>query len=96
MVSRALHGVWRRTGVAFEASGLPLAELPRPVVSIFSTGILEAAAQGRPAWGVHPEPPSWLLEVWARYGIGRWGGEPTRAPAEAEEPARVIAGLLGA
>jgi hypothetical protein len=96
MVSRALHEVWRRTGVEFEASGLPLAELPRPVVSIFSTGILEAAAQGRPAWGVHPEPPSWLLEVWARYGIGRWGGEPTRALAEAEEPARVIAGLLGA
>ncbi len=88
MVSRALHEVWRRTGVEFEASGLPLAELARPVVSIFSTGILEAAAQGRPAWGVHPEPPSWLLEVWARYGIGRWGGEPTRAPAEAEEPAR--------
>jgi len=96
VVSRALHEVWRRTGVEFEASGLPLAELARPVVSIFSTGILEAAAQGRPAWGVHPEPSTWLLEVWARYGVGRWGGEPTLAPVEleAEEPARVIARLL--
>ena len=96
VVSRALHEVWRRTGVEFEASGLPLAELARPVVSIFSTGILEAAAQGLPAWGVHPEPPSWLLEVWGRYGIGRWGGEPTRAPAVAEEPSRSIARLLSA
>lgn len=96
LLSRTVHAWWRRRGVTFESSGVTLAELARPAVSIFSTGVLEAAAQGLPAWGVHPSPPAWLSEVWERYAFGRWGGEPTRRPPASEEPALVIARMLRA
>ena len=59
-VSRAIHAAWARAGVRFEDSGRPLVELGRPVVSVFSTGVLEAAAQGLPAWVELPRPPAGL------------------------------------
>ena len=52
---------------------MPLVDLPNPVVSIFSTGILEAAARGRDAWVDFPHPPLWLEEFWERYGMHRFG-----------------------
>jgi hypothetical protein len=62
VLSKAGHAWLRRRGVAFEASGRPVTELARPVVSIFSTGTLEAAQRGLPAWVHHPDPPSWVAD----------------------------------
>lgn len=92
ILSRLQHKRWERQGVAFDRSGLPLAEIGRPVVSAFSTGVLEAAARGLPAWVHYPRPPAWLAEFWERYGMRPWGGDPTPSPVRPErEPAQAIA-----
>lgn len=94
-LSRAQHRWWRRRGVEFEDSGAPLRELAHPVVSVFSTGLLEAAARGSRAWAYCPGAPAWVHELWERYGMRRFGEEPTPSPVtEAEEPAARIARLL--
>ncbi len=94
-VSRAQHAVWHRRGVRFDDGAVPLAQLEAPVVALFSTGVLEAAAAGRAAWVHHPTPPAWLADLWERYGLSRWGSDPTPAPAlPAQEPAQAIAALL--
>lgn len=86
---------YRRAGIAIDANGVPLADLTDPVVSVFSTGVLEAAARGRDAWVDFPRPPAWLGEFWERYGMGRFGGAPTPAPTRPEvEPAERIAEAL--
>lgn len=77
-LSQAQHRLMRRAGVVFADSGQPLAEVGRPVVSIFSTGTIEAAQRGLPAWVHHPTPPAWLKEFWARYGLSSYHGVPTR------------------
>ena len=88
------HKLWEKEGIRIDRSGTPLNEVPNPVVSIFSTGVLEAAIRGIPAWVYHPAPPAWLVEFWDRYGMNRWGSEPTPAPVQPEkEPARRIAEL---
>lgn len=89
------HKLWEKEGIRIDRSGTPLNEVPNPVVSIFSTGVLEAAIRGIPAWVYHPAPPVWLVEFWDRYGMNRWGSEPTPAPVQPEkEPARRIAELM--
>ena len=89
------HKLWEKEGIRIDRSGTPLNEVPNPVVSIFSTGVLEAAIRGVPAWVYHPAPPAWLVEFWDRYGMNRWGSEPTPAPVQPEkEPARRIAELI--
>lgn len=89
------HKLWEKEGIRIDRSGTPLNEVPNPVVSIFSTGVLEAAIRGIPAWVYHPAPPAWLVEFWDRYGMNRWGREPTPAPVQPEkEPARRIAELM--
>lgn len=89
------HNLWEKEGIRIDRSGTPLNEVPNPVVSIFSTGVLEAAIRGIPAWVYHPAPPAWLVEFWDRYGMNRWGSEPTPAPVQPEkEPARRIAELM--
>lgn len=89
------HKLWEKEGIRIDRSGTPLNEVPNPVVSIFSTGVLEAAIRGIPAWVYHPAPPAWLVEFWNRYGMNRWGSEPTPAPVQPEkEPARRIAELI--
>jgi hypothetical protein len=94
--SRLQHALWRRRGIALDTSGVPLEELATPVAAIFSTGILEAAASGRPAWAYHPDPPSWVEEMWERYGLRRWGQEPTAPPPQpVVEPAARIAEIVG-
>lgn len=94
-VSRALHTTWQRRGIRIDRSGRPIGDPPTPVVSVFSTGVLEAAARGLPAWVDHPHPPAWLREFWARYGMARWGRAPTPAPAQPlTEPARLVAARL--
>lgn len=93
--SRAFHAKLEADGVEIERSGKSLAELGRPVVSVFSTGVLEAAACGLPAWVDFPDPPAWLSEFWERYGMSRWGGDPTPPPLmPAEEPSSAIAHIL--
>ena len=91
-LSRLQHAAWERRGIAIDRSGRPLTEVGRPVVSAFSTGVLEAAARGVPAWVSYPDAPAWLADFWARYGMNEWGGEPTPRPdLPATEPARAIA-----
>ena len=89
------HKLWEKEGIRIDRSGTPLNEVPNPVVSIFSTGVLEAAIRGIPAWVYHPAPPAWLVEFWGRYGMNQWGQEPTPAPVQPnKEPARRIAELM--
>ncbi|MGD8215858.1 prephenate dehydrogenase [Aestuariimicrobium sp. Y1814] len=94
-LSRAGHQWLRRRGVQFEDSGLPLPELGRPVVSIFSTGTLEAAQRGLPAWVHHPNAPAWVRDFWQRNRLKEYGEEPTPAwELGEEEPAALIASAV--
>ena len=89
------HKLWEKEGIHIDRSGTPLNEVPNPVVSIFSTGVLEAAIRGIPAWVYHPAPPAWLVEFWDRYGMNQWGQEPTPAAVQPKkEPAQRIAELM--
>lgn len=93
-LSRLTHEGFRRLGVTVDGS-TPLARLAGPVVSVFSTGVIEAAAQGRDAWVDFPRPPAWLAEFWERYGMHRSGSSPTPPPPRpAVEPARRVAEAL--
>lgn len=93
-LSRLAHDGFRRLGITVDGS-TPLARLAGPVVSVFSTGVIEAAAQGRDAWVDFPRPPAWLAEFWERYGMHRSGSTPTPAPPRpAVEPARRVAEVL--
>lgn len=90
------HAAWEAEGIRVDRSGAPLAEIATPVVSVFSTGVLEAAARGVPAWVDLPEPPAWLTEFWERYGMRSWGQVPTPAPdLPGTAPARLVADLIG-
>lgn len=94
-LSRLQHALWARQGMDFDNSKLPLAQLARPVVSVFSTGVLEAAARGIPSWVTYDSPPTWLIEFWNRYSLSRWGSDPTPALVQpAREPAESIARVL--
>lgn len=94
-LSRAQHAIMRRAGVHFETSGLPLPELGRPAVSIFSTGTLEAAQRGLPAWVYHPNPPAWVRDFWSRYGLSQFGSAPTTPVTMPDvEPALAVARIL--
>ena len=105
MLSRATHRLMHRGGTRFETSGRPLPEVGPDVVALFSTGVLEAAAQGRGGWVYHTAPPAWLREFWQRYGMTPWtpgrsaSDQPERTPAPVRpviEPARAIArGIFG-
>ncbi len=93
-LSRLVHGAYLRVGMTVDGS-VPLSQLPGAVVSVFSTGVLEAAAQGRDAWVDLPRPPAWLDEFWERYGMSRFGRAPTSPlPPPDGEPARRIAEIL--
>lgn len=91
---RARHAYWARRGMKFETSARPLPELARPIAAVFSSGLVEGAAQGLPSWGYHPRPPRWVEELWERNSIGRWGGAPTIAPIQHSEPAARIEQIL--
>lgn len=94
-LSRLEHALWQRRGVRFTDSAEPLDERSGPVVSIFSTGILEAAAAGHAAWVHHPNPPPWLMDMWNRYEMQPWGSQATPPPpAPSIEPAARIADII--
>lgn len=85
----------RRRGVEFEDPAVSLFEPPRPVVGILAPELLEAAARGVPTWVYGPRMPTWVYEVWHRYGLRRWGGPPSPVPVPtADEPSRLIAQIL--
>ncbi|PKH37665.1 RNA-binding protein [Nocardioides alpinus] len=93
--SRAVLAGYARAGITVDTRGVPLVDLTGPIVSVFSTGVLEAAARGRDAWVDFPRPPAWLGEFWERYGMHRLGSSPTPAPAlPPQEPARRIAEIV--
>lgn len=95
LASRAAHQVMRRAGVRFADEPGSLLDLGRPVVSIFSTGTLEAAQRGLPAWVAHADPPPWVEDLWERYGLSRWGADPTPAwPSPPVEPAAAVAAAV--
>ncbi len=94
-LSRLTHSLMSKLGIDIDRSQQPLNQVNNPVVSIFSTGVLEAALRGVPAWVYHPNPPTWVTEFWERYGMNRWGSAPTSAPpVPAQEPAQHIAEYL--
>lgn len=72
VMSRGVHRMLQRRGTAFDTSRQALTSLGTDVVSVFSTGVVEAVAQGRRGWVVHRDPPPWLVEFWNRYGMTRW------------------------
>lgn len=96
VTSRAVLAGYRRAGITVDTSGVPLVDLDAPIVSVFSTGVLEAAARGREAWVDFPRPPAWLGEFWERYAMHRLGhSSPTPAPARAaHQPAERIAAIV--
>ena len=97
LVSRGVLAAYSRAGIKVDASDVPLVDLQTPVVSVFSTGVLEAAARGRDAWVDFPRPPAWLAAFWERYGMRRLGTSPTTAPDRpSQPPARRIADLVAA
>ena len=86
------HRRWEEAGITIDRSGVPLRELGAPVVSVFSTGVLEAAAAGLPAWVHCTDPPAWLRGFWERYDLVPWGGPPTASPERPHlEPSLAIA-----
>ena len=89
------RAVLRRRGVEFADPAVPLFDPPRPVVGILAPELLEAAARGVPTWVYGPRMPTWVYEVWHRYGLRRWGGPPSPVPVPtADEPSRLIAQIL--
>ncbi|MDO5699861.1 MAG: hypothetical protein Q4P36_00070 [Bowdeniella nasicola] len=98
LLSRTYHAWFRRRGIDVESDGPALRHLAAPVASVFSTGVLEAAASGRPAWVTCERPPRWLEGMWERYNMSRWQPArdcpPTPAPTTGVSPARAIATAL--
>lgn len=107
-ISRAQHAVWQSSGIALDRSNSPLTTLKSPVASVFSTGILEAAARGLPARVTHSDPPAWVQAFWERYGMVRWNGTVQGAGAAddaapitpapwvpSKEPSLAISEMLG-
>lgn len=101
-LSRLTHALWERQGFEIDRSGTPLFETGTPVVGVFSTGILEAAARGIPAWYypsyAHPKSTArlpWLTAFHERYSMSPWGEAPTARPEIPDiEPAQRLAELL--
>ena len=94
--SRCQHTLWRSQGVTLDDVKRPLTSLGAPVGAVFSTGILEAAAAGLPAYGVCEGPPAWIHELWSRYGIERPdSGCRTQVDVPTLEPAQSIADIAG-
>ncbi|ASK65998.1 hypothetical protein CFK39_09385 [Brachybacterium avium] len=94
-LARAAHLLLRRRGIGFQDPSITVAEQARPLASVFSADILEAAMRGIPAWVHAPGAPSWVGEHWERYGMRRVGAEPTPPPGlGTDEPARLIAQIL--
>lgn len=96
VLSRTQHALWKKRGMEFADTSIPLSQMPNQVVAVFSTGVLEAAVRGVPSWVYAVNEPLWVREFWDRYGMKRWGSStPTPAPAMIDaEPATHIARIV--
>lgn len=96
LLSRTQHALWRKRGMEFADTSIPLRQMPNQVVAVFSTGLLEAAVRGVPSWVYAVNEPQWVREFWDRYGMKRWGSSsPTPLPAMIDsEPATHIARIV--
>lgn len=96
VLSRAQHAFWKRRGMELADPTVPLSAMPNQVVAVFSTGVLEAAVRGIPAWVYAVNEPQWVHDFWDRYGMKPWGSDaPTAAPALIDaEPATHIARIV--
>ena len=92
--SRRQHRRWSEEGLVIDWSPTPVHQLAHPVMGIFSTGLLEAAAVGLPATGTCASPEPWVLDLWDRYGIATSRSETTRIEPPAVEPAIAILELI--
>jgi hypothetical protein len=91
IASRLQHRLWRREGIEIDA-GTTLTESSGPVLSHFSTGLLEAASLGVHAYSYCVTPPRWLRDLWTRYELSPWGDTtPTCVEMPQSEPAIAIA-----
>jgi hypothetical protein len=90
--ARSIHERFVRVGISLDQSQTPVRAFDGPVVSPYSTGVLEAAARGLPAWVDFPQPPRWLCELWERYAMVTYGEpKPTPSPIITNfEPAYAI------
>ncbi len=91
--STITHRLWKTRGVELLAGSQSLVDASRGrnVVGIFSTGILEAAAAGIPAFRFCVDPPRWLGELWDRYEMAPYEGEQgTVVSVPSVEPAHRI------
>ncbi len=96
--SSIFHRVLSVSGVHVDTQPGSIPTLAKPVVGMFSTGVLEAAAMGLPAWVYCRNPPNWLEEFWDRYELSHWGQPPTAAPSwlPETEPAQMTADVIRA
>jgi len=93
--SKLVHAAWRRRGVTIVPNRESVTDLRAPVAGIFSTGLLEAAAAGLPAYAMCTKPPSWVPELWDRYCIAQLGSSTSTVPKiPFAEPAVQLAELL--
>ncbi len=96
-LSLVRHERWRRGGVTVGSPNVPLTDEEGPVVGIFSTGILEAAACGLDAYATCARPPGWVEELWLRYSMAPLGArEATVVTVPPRRPAEAIADLVEA
>lgn len=94
IASRVQHRIWGRRGVVVATQGL-LDDSPGAILSHFSTGILESAALGLPAYAYCADPPTWLRQLWSRYEMAQWGEvEATRVTTQGQEPAAAVAAYV--
>lgn len=95
LAARVRHRRWRRRGIEFAPTDVPVPEITSPIVAVLSGHVLLAAARGRDAWIYLPGAPGWVHEYWARYGLHPVGADPTPPPRMPdEEPAARIARIL--
>jgi hypothetical protein len=73
-----------------------LLKTERPVVGVFSTGLLEARAAGIPAWGACVPAVPWVRDFWVRYDIPEWTTEVTTTAGrpDGREPALQVAEIM--
>lgn len=94
IASRVQHRVWANQGIAVRSHD-SLADAPGAILSHFSTGILESAAMGLPAYAYCAQPPTWLRQLWDRYEMAQWGdSQATSVDARGSEPAAAVAAYV--
>lgn len=95
VLSRSQHRYWLSQGVEI-VRGQGLTDVRGPVLSHFSTGLLEAANMGLPAFAYSAAPPAWLSSLWDRYELSVWEKDSSATqPVEVvRQPSLVVADVV--